>query len=119
MKNRNSSGMDGLCCDFSLEMNGVHSDFYKAMLNTIHDYFYCLIAENLSSERLSKSLNQGLSKHITKNIARGTIGGWSLITFLSVSYIIMAKAMALNCVEGSSSRADKFCTGSNYSRHVI
>ena len=104
---------------FSSGMDGLRSDFHKAMLNTIQDYFYCLTAENFSSKRLSKSLNQGLSKHITKNVARGTIGGWSLITFLGVSYKIMAKEMALNCMEGSSTRADRFCTGSNYSRHVI
>ena len=100
-------------------MDALHSYFYKAMLNTIQDYFYCLIAENLSSKRLSKSLNQGLSRRITKNVARCTIGGWSLITFLSVSYNIMAKEMALNCMEGSSTREDMFFTGSNYSRHII
>lgn len=49
----------------------------------------------LSSRRLSKSLNQDLNKLITKNVARGTIGAWMPIIILGVSCNIMAKAMAL------------------------
>ena len=82
-------------------MDGLRSDFYKAMLNTIQDYFYCLTSENFYSKRLSKYLNQGLSKLITMNADRDTIRCLSLITFLGVSYNIMAKEMAFNCMEGS------------------
>lgn len=80
---------------FSSRMDGLHCDFYKAMLDTIQDYFYCLTTDEFSSRRLSNSLNQGHSKLITKNVATSTIRAWRLTNFIIVSYKIMVEAMAL------------------------
>ena len=58
------------------------------------DDFCNLVHELFSIGCLSESFNQGLIKLIPKNTLRDFIGGWRLITLLSIAYKIMAKDLA-------------------------
>ena len=74
MQNGESPGINGLPCEF-----------YKAMWDTVGDYFCNLIWEVFYFRKLSKSLTQGLIKFIPKNVVRyylGVASGYPIECFL-------------------------------------
>jgi len=72
----------------------LHSLQCRMGSHTMEDYFYNISHEVFSIGCILESLNQELINIIPKNTTRYSIGGWRMITLLSVPYKIVAKDLS-------------------------
>lgn len=79
----------------SLDIHGFPCEFCKAIGDIVSRDLCCISNEAFFLGNLTTSLKQGVIKLIPGTDSPDTIGGLRLITFFSVSYKILAKALAL------------------------